>query len=198
MPLPPPPGHVHWRAGALGPSSRVALRYTNAITSKITKVAEYRAKGIVKPDEPVLIAINQGAIDLSDLHDTEVPLMVRVLFGIGETVLLVDPYPHTSRPHIPRMPSVKKSGGSDVPSQIFLTDASAVIAGVLFARFAIFNLFPMRRRPLLHLAHNPRALARFPIRGLPLRGELWMEQRLAHAGVMGRYGPLAQHRRYPR
>lgn len=111
------------------------------------------------------------AIDLSDLHDVEVPRLVRVLFGIGETVILVDPYAHTSRAHVPRMPSLRKRGGSDVPTQIFLTDASASIAGVLFARRSIFNLFPIRTR-LAYLAHNPRAHVGFPLAALPLRGEV--------------------------
>lgn len=196
VPLPPSSDGNGRRSGTAGPSARVALRYTNAITTKIAKVESYRAKGIVKPTEAVLVAVNQGAIDLSDLHDVEVPLLVRVLFGIGETVILVDPYAHTSRAHVPRMPSVRKHGGSDVPTQIFLTDASASIAGVLFARRSIFNLFPVRTR-LAYLAHNPRAHVGFPLAALPLRGEVWVEQRLNHAGTLSQHGPLARRRRYP-
>ena len=196
--VPPPPSHDAngRRSGTLGPSDRIAMRYTNVITTKIAKVESYRAKGIVKPSEPVLVAVNQGAIELSDLHDVDVPLLVRVLFGIGEPVILVDPYAHTSKAHVPRMPSVRKRAGSDVPTQIFLTEASASIAGVLFARRSIFNLFPMRSR-LTYLAHNPRAHVGFPLAALPLRGEVWVEQRLAHAGTLSQHGPLSRRRRYP-
>ncbi len=106
---PPPPSHDAngRRSGTIGPSDRIAMRCTNAITTKIAKEEPYRAKGIVKPSEPVLVAVNQGAIDLSDLHDVEVPLLVRVLFGIGEPVILVDPYAHLWHP-----PECLHDGGS--------------------------------------------------------------------------------------
>ncbi len=68
-------------------------------------------------------------------------------------------------------PSGRKHGASEVSTQIFLTDASASIAGVLCARRSIFNLFPVRTR-LAYLAHNPRAHVGFPLAALPLRGEV--------------------------
>ena len=48
--VPPAPSHDAngRRSGTLGPSDRIAMRYTNAITTKIAKVESYRAKGIVK------------------------------------------------------------------------------------------------------------------------------------------------------
>jgi hypothetical protein len=160
----------------VGPSARVALRYTNALTTKIAKVESYRAKGIVKPTEAVLVAVNQGAIDLSDLHDVEVPLLVRVLFGIGETVILVDPYADTSRAHVPRMPSVRKHGGSDVDAD--LSDGRERVD----RRRALRAPLDLQPLPHPHTARIPRSqparARRLPARTLPLRGEVWVEQRL--------------------
>src|SRR5262249_3903444 len=132
-----------------------------------------------------------------DLHDHEVPLVVRVLYGIGETVLLVDPYKGTTRPHVPPMPSVKKRSGTDVSTRVFMEEASATISGVLFARVDVCNLFPMRTRRL-YLAHHPTPLAAFRVGALPLRGEIWIEHRVTHAGRVARYGPLSKRRRWPR
>jgi hypothetical protein len=49
---------------------------------KIAKIAKYREQGIVAATEPVIIALNQGAILDSDLNDLELPL---ALYGVGGT-----------------------------------------------------------------------------------------------------------------
>lgn len=192
------PERTEQRSGSLGPSTPVALRYTNAISTKIKKLRDYRAKRIIGADEPVLIALNQGGIELSDLHDTEVPLVVRVLFGIGEPVMRVDPYEHTSRVEVPPMDTVKKRSGEDVTTTIFLNESSAAVSGLLFARRSISNLFPIKGKRL-YLAHNPMAALSFARGALPLRGEVWVDdEQLAHSGVVSDYGWLSKRRPWSR
>lgn len=190
----PPPGHT---GGALGSPERVALRYANALSDKIKKVTSYRARGIVKPKEAVLIALNQGGLDHADLHDTEVPLVVRVLFGVGEPVLLINVDTGERRVEVPPMPTVRKRSGNDVGTALFLDATAGPVAGVLFAPVSVWNLFG-RRRPRLYLAHNPGAVLRFPVGALPVRGECWVSgDTLAHAGKMSSYAALSIRRRWP-
>jgi hypothetical protein len=63
---------------------------TAAIQAKIAKVAKYREQTIVAATEPVIIAMNQGAIVDSDLNDIELPLAMRILYGVGGTVMTVE------------------------------------------------------------------------------------------------------------
>lgn len=72
------------------PDEPIELRYTSSIQTKIRKIAGYRDRGIIAPSEPAIIALNQGAIQDSDLNDVELPLAMKVLYGVGDTVLFVE------------------------------------------------------------------------------------------------------------
>jgi hypothetical protein len=79
-------------AGALYKEDWLLLRYRSALEEKLKKFAGYRAAGIVGAEDVCLIAISQGAILDSDLHDHETPAIARAVFPIGETVLKIVPY----------------------------------------------------------------------------------------------------------
>lgn len=182
------------------PDEPLALRYTSSVQAKIAKIAGYRASKIVAPNEPVIIALNQGGIRDSDLHDIELPLSMMVLYGIGDTVLRVDPYAHTSEVEVLPRVEIRNQSGAPVSAVIFAEPASAAIAGVMIARTNVFNLFGGRRRRLL-MAHNPGATAAIPVGALPWRGEVWVGEdgRLLHRGVVSAHGPFSTYsRRRPR
>ena len=165
------------------PDEPLALRYTSVLQEKIRKVARYRTRNIVAPDEPVIVALNQGGIRDSHLHDVELPLAYKVLYGVGDPVIRVDPYAHTtSAETLPRM-QLKTASGALVSSAIFSESASGVIAGVLLARLDVFNLFP-EHPAKLRFAHNPCAQSKMPVGVLPLGGEVWVdgEMRLISVG----------------
>jgi hypothetical protein len=178
------------------PDEPLALRYTAAVQAKIAKITSYRTGNIVAPREPVIVTLNQGAIRDSDLHDVELPLAMMVLYGIGNTVLRIDPYAYTSEVEVQSRVEIKNRSGSPVSAVIFTEPASAVIASVTIARTNVFNLFWGRRRKLL-MAHNPSATAPMPVGSLPWRGEVWVGdgRRLVHRGVVSEYGPFAQYSR---
>lgn len=182
------------------PDEPLALRYTSAVQEKTRKITSYRTRNIVAPTEPVIIAMNQGAIRDSDLHDVELPLAMKVLYGVGDTVLRVDPYAHTPEVEIRHRMEIQNSSGVPASAAIFAEPTSAVIAGVMLARTNIFNLFWGRRRKLL-MAHNPNATAAVPVGALAWRGEVWVgdDHRLLHRGVVSPYGAFARcSRRRPR
>ena len=173
------------------PDEPLALRYTSALQGKISKIAKYRTAGIVAANEPVIVAMSQGAIRDSDLHDLDMPLSMKVLYGIGDSVLRVDPYARTSEVVVLHRSEIRNKSGAAVSAVIFADPASVAIAGVMIARTSVFNYFGGRRRRLL-MAHNPAADAPVPIGVLPWRGELWVDgNRLAHRGVVGDHGPFA-------
>lgn len=105
---------------------RVSLRYAEAISRKIQRVTKYRADGIVQPSEPVLLALTTGAVSDAEVHDVDMPVAHRVLYGFGEQQLIVNPRTGEERVHVPTMRSIAK-GNAEVPAAFFLDAASAAI-----------------------------------------------------------------------
>jgi hypothetical protein len=175
------------------PDEPLALRYTSAVQAKLRKITGYRTSNIVGVSEPVIIALNQGAIRDSDTHDVELPLAMRVLYGVGNTVIRIDPYAHTSKVEVQPQAEIQNSSGAAVSTVIFSEPASAVVAGVMVARTSVFNLYLGRRRKML-MAHNPSAAVPVAIGALPMRGEIWVgdDRRLVHRGVVSDYGPFSR------
>jgi hypothetical protein len=186
----------HTRVWSGPPDEPLALRYTSVVQAKIAKIIGYRNSNIIGRDEPVVIALNQGGIRDSDLHDVELPLSMMVLYGVGDTVLRVDPFAHTSEVEVQERVAIQNRSGAQVSAVIFAEAASTAIAGVMIGRTNVFNLFGGRRRRLL-MAHNPNATAHLPVGLLPFRGEIWVgdDRRLIHRGIVSEYGPFARHSR---
>ena len=177
------------------PDEPIQLRYTSAIQAKIAKVASYRKKGLVPLAEPVLVAMNQGAILDSDLNDLEMPLAFKVLYGVGQLVMTVEVGSGDTDFIVQPQPALKNAKGSLVSTSIFTEESSNVVAGLILARASTINLFGPRQR-LLRLAHNPLACAAVPVGVLPVRGELWVEGgHLVHRGVIGSHGRFSTRSR---
>jgi len=188
----------HQSLVALGPSEKVALRYASALTSKLAKIAHYRKKGIIATDDAVLVALHQANIQDSDLHDWVNPVVLRVLFGIGEPTIAIDPYAGTTSRYIAPMPWVAKFNKAVVPTRLFLDEANCGVSGVLFSRSDTWAL-ARRVAKRMYLVHNQSPLVVMPNFVLPVRGEAWVEGGLVrHVGVLARHGPLSKNRRVRR
>ena len=161
--------------GSLYTEASLLVRYRSVLEDKLAKIDGYIKKGIVARDDVVVVAINQGSIVDSDLHDVEVPALVKAVFPIGETIMVVTPYSaEPPRVEIPARFGVKKKNGAEVSTMLFLESRSAAVSGILFASQVIWNLRNTAERDL-GLVHNPSATAPLPRRSLPLRRELWVE-----------------------
>lgn len=185
-----PPGP--W-CGALYPESKLLLRYRSAIEEKLRKIDGYRNDGVVAPEDICLIAVYQGAILDSDLHDHELPAIVRAVLPIGETVMIVPLYsdepPHVE---IPRRESIRKANEAEVSTTVFLEARAACVAGLLFVDQAIWNL-PWKAVAALGIVHNPLATVPLPRGVIPSRCELWVEDEvLRHRGRCAEYGVYAE------
>lgn|GEM_PF-1035111 len=167
-----PPGQ--W-AGALYPEASLLIRYRSVLEEKLKKINGYITKGVVARSDVVLIAVNQGGILDSDLHDSEVPAIVKAVFPIGEPVMVVTPYStEPPRVEVPPRFSVTKKKGAEVSTTLFLEPRSAAISGVLFASQVVWNL-RMGAAKDLGLVHNPQAAAPLTRRAFPLKCEFWAE-----------------------
>lgn len=189
-----PPGPF---AGSLYPEGALLLRYISVLRAKLAKIVRYMSDGIVRPQDHVLVAVNQGTIVDSDLHDPDIPLMVKAVYPIGEPVFHLVPYAPggKSRVETPPRYHVTKKNASKVPTTLFLEPAADVISGVLFARYSVREL-PWSAEQALYLIHNIRAAAPLKHGSIPLRCEMWPTQtgRLIHKGKCAQYGTLAKHR----
>ncbi|MBK7585829.1 MAG: hypothetical protein IPI67_37295 [Myxococcales bacterium] len=106
------------------------------MTGSGRRVQDRITKGVVAASDVVLIAVNQGGILDSGLHDVEVPAIVKTVFPIGEPVMVVTPY-GTEPPRVevpPRFAVVKKKGGRGVddalPGAALGRDLGSVSSGL--------------------------------------------------------------------
>lgn len=184
-----PPGRWH---GSLYSEESLILRYRQALEEKLGKLDEYCRLGIISRADIALIAVYQGKILDSDMHDFEIPLLVKSVFPIGRSGMAITPYSsEPPRPIVLPRDSVTKRNGSTVLTNLFLDERSAVVSGILAVSSAIWNL---RWSPedVLNLLHNPLGSNPMPRSTLPLRCEMWVEgELLRHRGRCGQYGPFA-------
>ncbi|RKI03399.1 hypothetical protein D7Y15_33175 [Corallococcus sp. AB030] len=138
------------------------LRYLNSIAKKREQFERAIQAQLVAPNDGLIIAISGVQIPLTD-HQTpgEAPLIVKVLFGLGDSPFLVDLHSGRSRrgPPMPR-PSFRKSRGSNVPSRLFLTPDAGEVTGVLFDPYGPKNRPETRGCVAGHdfiFVHNPHA-----------------------------------------
>ena len=139
------------------PEEQIILRYRNAIYEKYnTKYFEYIEKGIVKKDDPYVIAINGCKIP-SSRTDINPPRIVRSILPIGfpqvtfdkkSNIITNQTYQYRDR--------VTKNSGSDVSTKIFFNDFYNNLSAILFS-----NVDPTNRSKLFGqdyiLTHNHRA-----------------------------------------
>jgi hypothetical protein len=144
-----------------------ALRYLNAVSAKREQFRRARDAGLVGDRDGLIVAISGARIPMGDVEvPGELPLIVKSLFGIGETTLVVEvgtgraPY---VGPALPR-PFVRKASGSEVDAKLFGSPDAEEVTAVLFDPHHVKNCAEVSGRPAgtdFSLAHNP--FARTPV-----------------------------------
>lgn len=146
------------------PEEAMLLRISHALDEKFKKYQKDLAKGIVGASEPYVIALNRSSLE----HvDTDLPLIVKALFGIGHLTLRMmmgdeiqkDPESFWSgRPHI------SKKSGSAIPMLFFEDPMHAGISAVIYCMDNILNC-PKNRDEMgenFIIIHNPLATNPIP------------------------------------
>lgn len=145
------------------PIDELLLRFANAVVSKSRKHQAYLNSGVIKHDEPFVIAVSKGSI----LHPDPVPsLVLRYLFGVGNIVLHMPLNPVTGERTVvessnARQPAILKKEGEKVPVAFFEDPANVSISAILYSDKNILN-HPARLGDDFVLVRNPNATAPLP------------------------------------
>lgn len=118
------------------PATEINLRWTNAISEKKRKHLGYLRNGIVREDEPYVIAVNSRLLNpltkmgLNGISQKPIP--VEVLFGVGPLELVINRSTGeiTDQRHQYRQSLLKPKTGSQVPSDIFLNEENSAVSAV--------------------------------------------------------------------
>jgi hypothetical protein len=138
----------------------IELRYTAAIVEKFNKYRSYLRKGIIKDDEPYIIALNSSQIPHAELDDG-IPRIAKSLLAIGREYVTLDRETHKpigSGHH--HQQSIRKQSGSEVATDTFLDPNYAGISAVLYSNSDLVNRAGKDGQGFL-LVHNP--LAKNPV-----------------------------------
>ena len=156
------------------PEDKLHLRYTSALEEKYRKLKGYRDEGIVSPADALVIAVFQGGILDADLHDVTLPSIAKVLFGLGEEYLEVNPYSNRApKPGIKRRLHIEKSNKANVPAAFFHDPKTEIVSAVL--QGDTFMRSEWAAKDSLTMIHRQGASVRIPLEALPARCEMWVD-----------------------
>ena len=119
------------------PHAAINLRWTAAVAEKTKKLHGYLESGVVKADQPYIIAVNTHLLNpfaMTGLYGVSgKPVAVEVLFSVGPIQVQIDRFSgdivdqcHQHRPVLDK-PGTKNK----VPSDTFLNEQNACISAVL-------------------------------------------------------------------
>jgi len=142
------------------PNKEMLLRWTAAFKEKAQKCAEYRRKGIVKPTEAFVIAID--GTQLSKFPDTcgisGFPFVVEIVFAIGPRAISIDRETGIGSSFQTVETSVENRNKAPVPKGQFFSAEFSGISAVLGCYAASGRNSPGNTGILpVQVAYNPRA-----------------------------------------
>lgn len=146
------------------PTDEMILRFTSGVLEKHRKYKKYLNEGVVKPSEPLIIAVNTGSLRHPHLN-----LPQSALFGVGWPTISV-PINNSGGPSGPvehgwsLRESVQKRNGAEVSTRIFLDPAFSQVSAVIFSHQDIFNCprDPARTGAHWEIFYNPLADNQLP------------------------------------
>lgn len=161
------------------PQDRIILRYRAAVLEKTRKFRKYLSDRVVREDEPCIIAVNRAGIAIAGPdhivpNGSSIPLFVRALLPIGHAFIEFNPTnSEVIRTGHKYSPSVAKSSGNSVATDIFADATHSDISAVLYAT-ASPTMVPADLGSDFALVHNPYATAPLPRGFFPRGVEYWV------------------------
>ena len=144
------------------PTKKVTLRIISAIHDKHRKMEADVDKGIIGPDDAVILAINIHQIPHAYVGRT-VPYILKAVFPIGPLSVSIDRTSGTVIDSIHAYePSLSKASGSSVSKEIFLDPRYSRISAVISSGVDCVNS-PQRIGGDFLVVHNPNAAHCMPI-----------------------------------
>ena len=144
------------------PNTEMLLRWTAAFKEKARKCAEYRRKGIVKPTDAFVIAIDGSQLSrFPDVHGiSRLPFVVESVFAIGPLAISIDPETRKLGSAFQTVQaSVENRNKAAVPKERFFRDEFSGVSAVLGCYAAAGCHAPGGDGMLpVQVAYNPLAL----------------------------------------
>ncbi len=135
---------------------KIILRFTSAISEKMRKRDQYIERGIVSPQDPFIIAVNGGGIDMVSF-ERSLPAIVKAVYPLGDYSVTFNL--HTGQVvrqgYQIRCQVFKRSGGS-VPTTAFCDRNYSGISGILYSSASLWDMPVIPGCEILFL-HNPLA-----------------------------------------
>lgn len=156
------------------PEEKVLLRFTNSVYEKKIKLQEYILKGIVKPDEIYIVAINGFLVPYSSPRD-EIHSIVKAVLPIGKESITfnLDTFEFINSSYQYRS-EIEKHSGSQVPTTAFQNRDFAGISGIIYSNAELWNL-PYSFGSDFLFVHNPLATNKIDHGWLKIGKYYWVE-----------------------
>jgi hypothetical protein len=135
------------------PEEQILLRLTNSISYKNQKLQKFLSKGIIRNDDLFVIGINSFLV--TKLSDTEIPYIVKSVFGYGKDVATISlkTLGIINRFYEDRQYVIKKNL-SPVSTSPFTNGELPGISGIIYSNVDIWNL-PASLGSDFKFVHNP-------------------------------------------
>jgi type I restriction enzyme S subunit len=144
------------------------------MSPEFLKYKKYLEKSLIKDEIPYIITINPRQIHNS-LIDSDPPIIVQSLFGIGKQFVTVD---------VDSMDIVKQGykteiekqeqSGASVATDIFLIEKFSEISAVMYSCTPRDHI-PEQLLEQISFAHNSKASNPLPMGWLPKVSEIWFD-----------------------
>lgn len=157
------------------PVDDFVLRLRTAVDAKITRLTQYIDDGTIPAGDAAIIAISGGSLPVR-FSEGPTPNIVRALFGVGSSVLEIDPKAKKIVGRsVEHRDHVLKKSGSPVHSGPFLRNTSAHISAVIYSSADCVN-HPEKPGDDFVLVHNPKATVPIHHGWLPIGTEYWIDE----------------------
>jgi hypothetical protein len=144
------------------PTENILLRYTSALTDKRNKLLIDRKRGIVKPQDAYILAINCRGIPHAWLGGV-IPYVIQAFLPFGPMSLTFDIRTmQVKGRRFQWREAVSKRGGALVSTKAFLETSFADISAIIHSAVDAVNA-PVIIGEDFSVLHNPNATVRIPI-----------------------------------
>lgn len=143
------------------PQEEILLRYLNALSGKRDQYVSWRDKGVVTPEDSLVIAINPRRLK-RDFIDSDPPRILQAAYAVGPPFVVIDS--QTAQPiegGYQFRDKIRRRGGNEVSAGVFLLNDYAGFSGLLCSRVDAAN-HPNEMGSDFQLVENRKAKAPLP------------------------------------
>lgn len=150
------------------PTDQVLMRYTGALSEKLSKYQRYLTKGIISENDGYVVAINSNKIPHA-IYGSFLPYHVQAFLPFGPQTIAFNPNTQEKvDEYFQYRNEVKKKNGSSVSTQSFLDPIYSGISAVIHCIFDVarYTYGDARWGDDFDILHNPLAANPLPFEAL--------------------------------